>query len=115
MIRRPPRSTLFPYTTLFRSTVGRRLLLAQFSPTHDGADDVVEIVGNAARHLPDSFKFMYLAEMFFHGPALSYVFNDKLDFLHAAALIDHRTPAELDCDKEAIFPPPFDLTAIDTP
>src|SRR5260370_6210522 len=25
MIRRPPRSTLFPYTTLFRSTGGRRL------------------------------------------------------------------------------------------
>src|SRR3712207_6949591 len=24
MIRRPPRSTLFPYTTLFRSQVGRR-------------------------------------------------------------------------------------------
>src|SRR5437667_3822329 len=24
MIRRPPRSTLFPYTTLFRSTRGRR-------------------------------------------------------------------------------------------
>src|SRR3712207_8061066 len=23
MIRRPPRSTLFPYTTLFRSTLGR--------------------------------------------------------------------------------------------
>src|SRR6266496_1493023 len=34
MIRRPPRSTLFPYTTLFRSLVGRRdfailLLLAR--------------------------------------------------------------------------------------
>src|SRR3712207_7679875 len=28
MIRRPPRSTLFPYTTLFRSAVGRRLDLA---------------------------------------------------------------------------------------
>src|SRR2546430_11279761 len=27
MIRRPPRSTLFPYTTLFRSLVERRLLL----------------------------------------------------------------------------------------
>src|SRR3712207_6920112 len=26
MIRRPPRSTLFPYTTLFRSQVGRRPL-----------------------------------------------------------------------------------------
>src|SRR3712207_7824937 len=25
MIRRPPRSTLFPYTTLFRSAVGDRL------------------------------------------------------------------------------------------
>src|SRR2546430_8804538 len=27
MIRRPPRSTLFPYTTLFRSSVGRGLLV----------------------------------------------------------------------------------------
>src|SRR5687767_15548966 len=27
MIRRPPRSTLFPYTTLFRSRVGRRRAL----------------------------------------------------------------------------------------
>src|SRR5438309_7372457 len=26
MIRRPPRSTLFPYTTLFRSPVGRSLV-----------------------------------------------------------------------------------------
>src|SRR3712207_6986618 len=26
MIRRPPRSTLFPYTTLFRSVAGRELL-----------------------------------------------------------------------------------------
>src|SRR3712207_9290737 len=26
MIRRPPRSTLFPYTTLFRSVVGERFL-----------------------------------------------------------------------------------------
>src|SRR5258708_29768466 len=26
MIRRPPRSTLFPYTTLFRSLLGRHLL-----------------------------------------------------------------------------------------
>src|SRR2546429_3798719 len=28
MIRRPPRSTLFPYTTLFRSVIDSRLLLA---------------------------------------------------------------------------------------
>src|SRR3712207_8703850 len=35
MIRRPPRSTLFPYTTLFRSTqVGRRINPAEFDLTY---------------------------------------------------------------------------------
>src|SRR2546428_5072892 len=29
MIRRPPRSTLFPYTTLFRSLIGRLSALAR--------------------------------------------------------------------------------------
>src|SRR3712207_7301612 len=39
MIRRPPRSTLFPYTTLFRSAVER---LADRRPvTAVGADDLV--------------------------------------------------------------------------
>src|SRR2546427_9671899 len=32
MIRRPPRSTLFPYTTLFRSEVGAEDALAEESP-----------------------------------------------------------------------------------
>src|SRR5689334_24473972 len=35
MIRRPPRSTLFPYTTLFRSPLGR----------HEGLDAVRERIG----------------------------------------------------------------------
>src|SRR2546427_8139485 len=36
MIRRPPRSTLFPYTTLFRSIFGERLLLpAEFAGRGD--------------------------------------------------------------------------------
>src|SRR3712207_7194637 len=37
MIRRPPRSTLFPYTTLFRSARGRRHLDRQLTavPTTD--------------------------------------------------------------------------------
>src|SRR3989442_8517717 len=38
MIRRPPRSTLFPYTTLFRSTLHAHTL-----------DGVVADIGNAAR------------------------------------------------------------------
>src|SRR2546422_5413144 len=36
MIRRPPRSTLFPYTTLFRSGIGRwprRIASARLSPS----------------------------------------------------------------------------------
>src|SRR5260370_4590146 len=32
MIRRPPRSTLFPYTTLFRSWIYRKLPLAGRAP-----------------------------------------------------------------------------------
>src|SRR5687767_15777939 len=32
MIRRPPRSTLFPYTTLFRSRRGKRVLLPRPAP-----------------------------------------------------------------------------------
>src|SRR3712207_7688483 len=31
MIRRPPRSTLFPYTTLFRSTLGATVVPTDFS------------------------------------------------------------------------------------
>src|SRR3712207_8731338 len=34
MIRRPPRSTLFPYTTLFRSGLEERLLDRQALPVH---------------------------------------------------------------------------------
>src|SRR3712207_7393195 len=37
MIRRPPRSTLFPYTTLFRSPVGR--LVAEVEQPAVGARD----------------------------------------------------------------------------
>src|SRR5574341_1689181 len=39
MIRRPPRSTLFPYTTLFRSGVSRRDL-SQASYFHRDGEDV---------------------------------------------------------------------------
>src|SRR5256885_3046892 len=37
MIRRPPRSTLFPYTTLFRSLMGRNLMRRK------GRHDVIEM------------------------------------------------------------------------
>src|SRR5690348_1331119 len=60
MLRRPPRSTLFPYTTLFRSIPGRRRRLAVETHVALGAafDDGVKHVDRdllcfAAAHLPD--------------------------------------------------------------
>src|SRR5690242_20833123 len=44
MIRRPPRSTLFPYTTLFRSDTVRRMLGATETPFETPAEDVVRAV-----------------------------------------------------------------------
>src|SRR5690242_20818725 len=52
MIRRPPRSTLFPYTTLFRSARQRRGAGPRVPGDHRGADAVPrgEPVGGPARH-----------------------------------------------------------------
>src|SRR3712207_8206066 len=60
MIRRPPRSTLFPYTTLFRSNsvAVHRLLLGLLSPGHVPAHPVCHSgkqrgsVPLSALHLP---------------------------------------------------------------
>src|SRR3712207_8715000 len=41
MIRRPPRSTLFPYTTLFRSVVADLAEVSDFSHVRDGDLEVV--------------------------------------------------------------------------
>src|SRR4051794_41704072 len=47
MIRRPPRSTLFPYTTLFRSDLGDELLAELVDPVDqvEAAGDGVEGAG----------------------------------------------------------------------
>src|SRR3712207_8302293 len=49
MIRRPPRSTLFPYTTLFRSATQDREAFLQLvvgdDERHEGADDVGVLPG----------------------------------------------------------------------
>src|SRR3712207_8233178 len=43
MIRRPPRSTPFPYTTLFRSGHRARLLLLALLEAREEREDVVEV------------------------------------------------------------------------
>src|SRR5438067_8168506 len=45
MIRRPPRSTLFPYTTLFRSQHDRPVQLAAIIQNAANADDAVSHPG----------------------------------------------------------------------
>src|SRR3712207_7403828 len=57
MIRRPPRSTLFPYTTLFRSLAEipgiARLRISSIDPA-DTTDDLIETLAalpQACRHL----------------------------------------------------------------
>src|SRR2546430_8603053 len=44
MIRRPPRSTLFPYTTLFRSVVEQADREGRRRRGVDGADEAAELV-----------------------------------------------------------------------
>src|SRR5258708_11841041 len=62
MIRRPPRSTLFPYTTLFRSLGGKTILsefpelcgveqeLINRSKSKEVADRFIQLLKKAVRH-----------------------------------------------------------------
>src|SRR3712207_7448206 len=65
MIRRPPRSTLFPYTTLFRSTQGAGKLVRVAAPGRrdagDGADAVGQRVGD--RHRVDARSEEHTSEL----------------------------------------------------
>src|SRR3712207_7840111 len=45
MIRRPPRSTLFPYTTLFRSLDAAEQLLAQYGVARTSIRNIVKAAG----------------------------------------------------------------------
>src|SRR3712207_8758808 len=44
MIRQPPRSTLFPYPTLFRSTPQKRSILIEFNEPIDDEDPSVDLI-----------------------------------------------------------------------
>src|SRR3712207_6860063 len=52
MIRRPPRSTLFPYTTLFRSLAAQRQALRHAQDDEDDGSDPADL--GIARQQPDA-------------------------------------------------------------
>src|SRR5258707_11400503 len=49
MIRRPPRSTLFPYTTLFRSNVGDRQLQHHLAANGQGVEPLRQLDRKSTR------------------------------------------------------------------
>src|SRR6185295_14422274 len=57
MIRRPPRSTLFPYTTLFRSKAGLRYFICFLS---EAARNRVEAQGRSEEHTSELQSRQYL-------------------------------------------------------
>src|SRR2546428_10378757 len=68
MIRRPPRSTLFPYTTLFRSLV-RQVLVAPHMERHVAA--LVRATVPAAGELPEAMaRYVTYGSSPPGGPAL---------------------------------------------
>src|SRR5437879_13411502 len=55
MLRRPPRSTLFPYTTLFRSVVIPEIVLDDVGAVAQAQDEVlVPEVGVVLHHVPEN-------------------------------------------------------------
>src|SRR3712207_7841355 len=59
MIRRPPRSTLFPYTTLFRSLLPAIVHKTIFT-AGKGESEVAELLVNFENSLPGHIKLAYL-------------------------------------------------------
>src|SRR5260370_9922472 len=56
MIRRPPRSTLFPYTTLFRSPKG-------FNPTLRNVPSIARVLNQPDYHPINNMRIHYLARL----------------------------------------------------
>src|SRR3712207_6871481 len=61
MIRRPPRSTLFPYTTLFRSRLGQVVQRGDVVPLRGHRLDVVHAPALVQRHPRDDARVAAVA------------------------------------------------------
>src|SRR2546427_5926821 len=96
MIRRPPRSTLFPYTTLFRSLAHRPELLVLDEPS-SGLDPIVrrDILGAVIRTIADEGRTVLFS---------SHLLNEVEEVADHVTMIDHGRivlSAPLDAIKES--------------
>src|SRR3712207_2013035 len=79
MIRRPPRSTLFPYTTLFRSTFGQPEVLLGLIPGAGGTQRLTRLIGpSRAKDLVFTGRFVGAAEALALGLADRVVPADQV-------------------------------------
>src|SRR2546429_4956635 len=67
MIRRPPRSTLFPYTTLFRSTNDRAHRRSEKVEIHDRDGDLISVKNSvsADHRVEEAGAFLIFFEAIF--------------------------------------------------
>src|SRR3712207_9355114 len=98
MIRRPPRSTLFPYTTLFRSALrGAARALERLPPPNEEAQPILALLGAAQDAVAEAETL--LERMLQEGgpdPHRLEVLEDRLFGLRAAARKHSVAVVELD-------------------
>src|SRR3712207_8967619 len=61
MIRRPPRSTLFPYTTLFRSKTATDMVLEELNPRRAHAEHFGKLISVPVRAFRSTVQFQNIS------------------------------------------------------
>src|SRR5262245_63813610 len=95
MIRRPPRSTLFPYTTLFRSVLGTGIKAAQPSPYTSYADEpLAPLTSRSEEHTSElqSLRHLVCRLLLEKKKKKINIINIKSK-IHADACVDNNTSA----------------------
>src|SRR2546430_6920101 len=89
MIRRPPRSTLFPYTTLFRSLIGgeQKGVHEVFQRTLEVSQLEFDAAGNLGQPTIERIELARLADLLVRGiPFALRVMEAPEDFIGAIAV-----------------------------
>src|SRR2546422_7268387 len=119
MIRRPPRSTLFPYTTLFRSPHRRKRVRFQLEGALGGepdrAEDPHRVLAHADVGVADGADEarvqVVLSAHVVDDPAIIYVVEEAVDGEIAAAGVLLRAPEDVVVTDEQVLRQVLQLVA----